>query len=105
MIGDEDHRVRTAVANCLVGLVRTWTNLEISPDILRIKRLDSIMGRKSCDLDAPFVTEVPISVSGLAKCFEDQPRDEDAVSNLTLFVEHLLSWLATSNSKFTKVTR
>jgi hypothetical protein len=105
LIGDEDHRVRGAVANCLGGLVQNWANLVAKPHLERIRRLnrdrETIIGN---DLNPPTVAALSVSVNGLTKYFEDIPRDDDIVPALSMFVDKLLLWLATSDSKFTKVT-
>lgn len=104
LIGDEDHRVRSAVANSLIGMVRTWTDLQYAPEIVRIKRLSRDFGNVTWPLNSPDVAGVFLHVNGLAPSYKDTDRDDDIVANLTLFVDHLFQKLATSNSKFAKVS-
>ncbi len=109
LICDEDHRVRSAVASCVVALVRTWADAESSAASVRVQRLSGGGGGAedaACgDLRTPTVSGVAVPVSGLAECFQDVERDERLTPTLTFFVDQLLQWLATSNSKFTKVGR
>jgi hypothetical protein len=42
MIGDEDHRVRSAVANCLTSLIKSWTTTRSPSNIVRAKWLASV---------------------------------------------------------------
>lgn len=105
LIGDEDHRVRNAVASCLVALVRMWTTSTCSPDLVRLKQLSSALKRDdSGDNGVPKFAGVSLfSINGLAEAYRDVPTNDDVGANLTFFVEEILQLLVTSNSKFTKV--
>lgn len=105
VIGDEDHRVRNAVANCLISLVRTWTTSKVPPEVLRVKRLMSSLTRVNLyDGGSASFAGIPVSINGLCKTFRDTPTDENVVTNLTFFINELLQLLVTSSSKFTKVS-
>ena len=104
LIEDEDHRVRSAVANCLVRLVATWTTQETSADVVRVQRLTS-----SCSMNAVHwygastFAGVRLSMNGLARPYHHIVPDDCLGSNLKMLVDVLFNLLVTSQSKFTKV--
>ena len=103
LMGDEDQRVRNAVANCLVHLVQTWTTLESSSSIIRVHRLTYDCAPNGLFCSSTF-GGIPLSITGLAKAYRDSPFDEINLASLSQFVDKLFTVLVTSDSRFTKVT-
>ena len=103
MIGDEDHRVRSAVANCLTSLIKSWTTTRSPSNIVRAKWLVSASVSTTQKLTTTTFAGVPLSINGLADVYWDVSLDENVLVNLAYFVDEIFQLLVSSNSKFVKV--
>ncbi len=103
MIGDEDHRVRSAVANCLTCLMDSWTIGRSPSNITRAKWLASVSGSTPQNLHVKTFAGVPLSINGLAEAYLDVSLDQNVSVNLAYFVDEIFQLLVSSNSKFVKV--
>ncbi|XP_057364436.1 huntingtin-like isoform X1 [Daphnia carinata] len=103
MIGDEDQRVRSAVANCIKCLVESWTTTRSPPSVIRLKSLASACNFSHQKLSSKTFAGVPLSINGLADAYCDSPVNGNIVGNLAYFVDELFKLLVSSNSKFVKV--
>lgn len=105
MIGDEDHRVRSAVSNCLSYLVKSWTTTRNLPNVCRAKWLASdVCSSTYREPTLKAFIGVPLPIHGLAEAYRDIPIDETVIENLAYFVEEIFQLLVSSNSKFIKVS-
>jgi hypothetical protein len=103
MIGDEDHRVRSAVANCLTCLMESWTVGRSPSNITRAKWLASVSGSTPQKLHVKTFAGVPLSINGLAEAYWDVSLNQNVSVNLAYFVDEIFQLLVSSNSKFVKV--
>ena len=101
MVGDEDHRVRSATASCLSALVQSWTTPKSTPNITRVKRMISV---NQVESNIQTFVGVPLPIYGVAEAYIDVRTEENVVDALSFFVDETLQLLVTSNSKFTKVS-
>lgn len=102
MIGDEDHRVRTAVANCICFLVHSWSTYENPPIVCRLRRLTSAAYTPP-EFSFQTVTGVSLPINGLAEVYQDSPVNQDILNNLKYLSDQVLQLLVSSSSKFVKV--
>lgn len=105
MIGDEDQRVRSAVANCIKCSVESWTTTRSPPSVVRLKSLASACNFSHQKLSSKTFAGVPLSINGLAEAYCDGPVNGNVVENLACFIDELYKLLVSSNSKFVKVIR
>lgn len=105
MIGDEDQRVRNAVANCIKSSIESWTTTRSPPNVIRVKSLAAVSSSSHQNLSSKTFAGVPLSIHGLAEAYCDSPVNENVVENLACFVDELFKLLVSSNSKFVKVVR
>ncbi|XP_046649350.1 huntingtin-like isoform X2 [Daphnia pulicaria] len=103
MIGDEDHRVRSAVANCLTCLMESWTVGRSPSNITRAKWLASVSGSTPQKLHVKTFAGVPLSINGLAEAYWDVSLNQNVSVNLAYFVDEIFQLLVSSNSKFVKM--
>ncbi|EFX77022.1 hypothetical protein DAPPUDRAFT_106588 [Daphnia pulex] len=103
MIGDEDHRVRSAVANCLTCLMESWTIGRSPSNITRAKWLASVSGSTPQKLNVKTFAGVPLSINGLAEAYWDVSLNQNVSVNLAYFVDEIFQLLVSSNSKFVKM--
>ncbi|KAK4002443.1 hypothetical protein OUZ56_004272 [Daphnia magna] len=103
MIGDEDQRVRSAVANCIKCSVESWTTTRSPPSVVRLKSLASACNFSHQKLSSKTFAGVPLSINGLAEAYCDGPVNGNVVENLACFIDELYKLLVSSNSKFVKM--
>ena len=104
MIGDEDHRVRSAVASCLGCLVISWTTTKTSPSVARAKCLESDLCSSIPQEQTVYTfCGVPVPINGMADSYRDVLSNENIVDNLGYFIDEIFRLLVSSNSKFVKV--
>ena len=104
MIGDEDHRVRSAVASCITSLIKSWATTRSPSNIARAKWMASVSSPSTFQkLPIKTFAGVPLSINGLAEAYWDVSLDENFLVNLAYFVDEIFQLLVSSNSKFVKV--
>jgi hypothetical protein len=104
MIGDEDHRVRSAVASCITSLIKSWATTRSPLNIARAKWMASVSSPSTFQkLPVKTFAGVPLSINGLAEAYWDVSSDENVLVNLAYFVDEIFQLLVSSNSKFVKV--
>lgn len=99
LIGDEDHRVRSAVADLLPTFIRSWTTLDDSPTLIRVKEL---LKNPSLNMRSSF-NAIPVTINNLAEAYKDSDYVPSQTKSLSYFVKILFEELIMSRSKFVKV--